>query len=90
MKVEKTPQFLIGPAVRYLIFYLLVKSKAKMKLSWKASLGWKDNIHLANEYICDGRLTRLREYGWDFSHLDNIIETLLNRMPNHDVYIRQC
>eukprot|EP00984_Skeletonema_dohrnii_P011440 scaffold4575_cov91-Skeletonema_dohrnii-CCMP3373.AAC.1 len=34
-----------------------------MKLSWKASISWKDNIHLANEYICDGRLTRHREYG---------------------------
>eukprot|EP00984_Skeletonema_dohrnii_P027697 scaffold17336_cov172-Skeletonema_dohrnii-CCMP3373.AAC.2 len=56
---EKTPQFLIGPAVRYLIFYFWSKAKATMKLiSWKASLSWKDNIHLANEYICDGRLTR--------------------------------
>eukprot|EP00985_Skeletonema_marinoi_P028109 scaffold24023_cov221-Skeletonema_marinoi.AAC.4 len=52
-----------------------------MKLSWK-------NIHLTNEHIYDGRLTRHRGHGWDFSHLDNITETLLNRMPNlpnHDV-----
>ena len=54
-----------------------------MKLSWK-------DIHLTNEYIYDERLTRHRGHGWDLSHLDNITETLLNRMPNlpnHDVYL---
>ena len=42
MKVEKTPQFLIGPAVRYLIFYLLVKSKSENETKL-------EDIHLANE-----------------------------------------
>eukprot|EP00984_Skeletonema_dohrnii_P011538 scaffold4612_cov155-Skeletonema_dohrnii-CCMP3373.AAC.3 len=76
--VEKTPQFLIGPAVRYIIFYLLVKSKSEDETKL-------EGYTQGNEYIYDGRLTRHREYGRDFSHLDNIIGTLLNRMPDHDV-----
>ena len=53
-----------------------------MKLSWK-------DVHLNNEIIYNGNLSRLRlrEYNWDFSHLDVIIETLLNQRPDHDVYL---
>jgi len=51
-----------------------------MKLSWK-------DVHLTNEIIYNGNLSRLREYNWDFSHLDVIIETLLNQRPDHDVYL---
>ena len=48
-----------------------------MKLSWR-------DVHLTNENIYNGSLSRLREYNWDFSHLDVIIETLLNQRPDHD------
>jgi len=51
-----------------------------MKLSWR-------DVHLTNENIYNGSLSRLREYNWDFSHLDVIIETLLNQRPDHDVYL---
>jgi hypothetical protein len=42
---------------------------------------------LTNEIIYNGNLSRLRKFNWDFSHLDVIIETLLNQRPDHDVYL---
>jgi hypothetical protein len=64
-----------------LLYSLNIKSsRGKMKLSWK-------DVHLSNEIIYNGNLSRLREYNWDFSHLDVIIETLLNQRPDHDVYL---
>ena len=63
-----------------LYFPNIKSSRGKMKLSWK-------DVHLTNQIIYSGNLSRLREYDWDFSHLDVIIETLLHQRPDHDVYL---